>query len=82
MLIEDVKFQEEHDDYLRDTYGRPIEYLPHTIVVGRIGNLAVSMFVSDELRDMTDRDVMEVARQSIRRSLEEMRGENHAGIQS
>jgi hypothetical protein len=75
MKADEVRFQEEHDDYLRDTFGRPIEYLPHTMVVGRVGNLAVSMFVSDELRDMTDRNAMELARQSIRRSLDEMRSE-------
>jgi hypothetical protein len=65
------RFEERHDDYLRDEELRPVEYCPHTIIVGRLGGRVASAIVFDEMLEAVDFDVMELARQQIRRALED-----------
>jgi hypothetical protein len=67
----EARFEERHDDYLRDEELRPVEYRPHTVIVGRLGNRVASSIVFDEMLEGVDVDVMELARQQIRQALED-----------
>jgi hypothetical protein len=66
---DEVRFREEHDDYLRDAEARPTRYFPHTVIVGRVDDRRVAMWVSDELRELGYIDVMPLVRQRIREQL-------------